>query len=208
VSIEIYNVIDRALGEVQSQYCKEDADVNAELGNTLPDHSIFQLFLAVLYQRLTAVVEAHSFVIDCSHALIQSVMEVNPAKSGFGTIKLKGGEDSDPGSNRNISGSFNKESNDEDEGLSAESMSSSANDLGSLRDSKPGEIRVYALREVAIFIQNEVKGLLYDYLKSSDNLASASIPPVLAITEMLKENKKGLKRQIKVLFIDYDYTSI
>lgn len=196
--MEIYNVIDRVLGEIQSQYCKEEADVNTELGNTLPDHTIFQLFLAVLYQRLAAVVEAHSFVIDCSHGLIQAAMDsANP--SGVKIVKLKGGDFSAPGSNRNVVGSFDKGLDDADE--DSESGSSSSNDLveSLKRDStKPGETRVYTLREVAISMQNEVKGLLYDYLKSSDNLAIATVPPVLAITEMLKENKKGLKRQIKV----------
>ena len=195
--MEIYNVIDRVLGEIQSQYCKEEADVNAELGSTLPDHTIFQLFLAVLYQRLTAVVEGHSFVIDCSHGLIQAAMDsANP--SGVKIVKLKGGDFSAPGSNRNVAGSFDKGLGEADE--SSESDSSSSNDLvESLgRDSTKPETRVYTLREVAISIQNEVKGLLYDYLKSSDNLAIATVPPVLAITEMLKENKKGLKRQIKV----------
>lgn len=58
---------------------------------------------------------------------------------------------------------------------------------------------VYSRREVAIAIQNEVKALLYDYLTMSDQHVKAGIP-VLAISEMLKDNRKGLKRQQKQLY--------
>lgn len=58
---------------------------------------------------------------------------------------------------------------------------------------------VYTKREVATAIQNEVKALLYDYLTTSTQNVNVGIP-VLAISEMLRENKKGTKRQSKHLY--------
>ena len=174
-------MIDRVLVEVQGQYCKEETDANTDTGNSMPDHTIFQLFLVILYQRLQAIMEGHYFVIDCSHGLTSAAQERSSSQNGIIKVKLKGGSDDDVQSKSFDDRSYESESDNE-----------------SLAKDPYSSIKIYTLREVATLMQNEVKGLLFDYLKSSDHLASATIPPVLAITEMLKENKKGLKRQMKV----------
>ena len=69
---------------------------------------------------------------------------------------------------------------------------------GSEQSLATNAFEIYSKREVATAIQNEIKALLYDYLTASEQNAGGM--PVLAIAEMLKDNRKGLKRQLNQIY--------
>jgi exocyst complex component 4 len=70
--------------------------------------------------------------------------------------------------------------------------------FGSEQSLAPNAFEIYSKREVATAIQNEIKALLYDYLTATEQTTGGM--PVLAIAEMLKESKKGVKRQLNQIY--------
>jgi exocyst complex component 4 len=81
----------------------------------------------------------------------------------------------------------------------SEQSMQSVNSLGDNYEESEPEWELYTKREVAAAIQNEVKALLYDYLTVSDQSQTVTVP-VLAIAEMLKDNRKGFKRPMKQIY--------
>ncbi|KAJ3373708.1 hypothetical protein HDU91_006037 [Kappamyces sp. JEL0680] len=171
ITLDLYHVVDRVLAEIDHIYCKDESDTLNEITEAPEDHTIFHIFLTTLYQRLQAVLDGHIFALSCVSQLL-GVPEFDPQY--------------DHESKSDMSKSYQ----------SVNSLQT-GNDIQESQSSLQFEL--YTKRDVAVSIQNEVKALLYDYLTNADSTSTAGIP-VLAIAEMLKDGKKGLKRQMKQIF--------
>jgi hypothetical protein len=147
------------------RYCKEDTDTISDGVEGLADHAIFNLFLGVLYERLSSVLDGHVHMLRCVGELV-SITEDEMEEGSF-------------------------------EDLSIHQHQQSGKNLVDTKDSNV--VTLYTKRDIAVAIQNEVKTLLYGYLTNEDVNINSSIP-VLAINEMLKDNKKGGKRVMKAIF--------